>query len=110
MDEALTPSPSDNFTDAQHKKQDEEVTQAASDIFGEQSELSTKLECASLLGCIIDHSEGKLQAAFTNNGKAIKLMRENPKLESALKKAWRTKEYKEIRKSGELRASSLAGS
>jgi hypothetical protein len=104
----LTPSSSDNFTPAQHKIKDEAVTQAASNIFGEQSELSTKVECATLLQCIIDCSEGKLQVAFTNIGNAIKLMSENPKLESALKKAWRTKDYQEIRESGERRAS-LAG-
>lgn len=109
MEEAclgLTPSSSDNFTPAQHKIKDEEVTQAVSEIFGEKSELSTP-ECAMLLECIIGGSEGKLTS--TTSVEAAKLMRKNSKLENALNKAWRTKDYHEIRESGERRAS-LAGS
>ena len=107
----LTPSTSDNFTDAQHKRKDEEVTQAASKFFaGQQDSEWSEFHYAFLLQCIIKHSEGKLQVAFMDNGKAIDLMRANPKLGSVLKKAWRTKDYKEIRKSGEFRASVLAGS
>ena len=106
---SLTPSPSDNFTDVQHNKQDEQVTLAASEIFTEKQQLS-EIDCAAPLECIIDSSEGKLQVAFTNTRKAIKLMRENPKLVFALQKAWTAKDYTEIRKSGELLVSSLAGS
>ena len=106
MDEeetSLTPSSSHKFTDAHHKKKDEEVALDASIFFAaEQQELS-RLDCAILLQCI-NRSEGKLQATVN----AFQLLCENPKLESALKKAWRTKDYKEIRESGELRASSLA--
>ncbi|KAF8336212.1 hypothetical protein F5887DRAFT_577598 [Amanita rubescens] len=102
----LTPSLSDNFTDAQHEKQDEEVALIASEYFLGQQEL-TMLECALLLSCIITRSEGKLKAEYTNYNIAFQLMRDNPNLESALKEAWRTKDYKEIRKSGELRASRL---
>ena len=108
---SLTPSTSDNFTDAEHKKKDEEVTQATSKFFaGPQDSEWSEFHYAFLLQCIIKHSEGKLQVAFMDNEKAIKLMRANPKLGSVLKKAWRAKDYKEILKSGELWASALAGS
>ena len=106
MSPGLTPSSSDNFTPAQHKEKDEEVTQAASGL-GESSEL-TKVECAYLLQHITEHSEEKLQR-FADNNKAIEFIRKNSKLETALKNAWRTKNYQEIRKSGERRAS-LVGS
>ena len=106
---SLTPSTSDNFTDAQHNKQDEEVTLAVKDVFDGRQVL-TLGECAILLQVIIELSEDRLQVAFTNGMKAIKLIGENPKLESALQKAWKSKGYKEIRESGELWASSLAGS
>ncbi len=97
----------DNFTDEQHKRLDEDVTSTASVFFPVQQELSSKCDCAGLLQCIIEHSEGTLKGEFTNTGKAVKLMRENPKLEFALKNAWRTKDYKKIRRLSELRASSL---
>ncbi|KAF8720225.1 hypothetical protein AX14_011125 [Amanita brunnescens Koide BX004] len=97
MDEeetSLTPSSSHKFTDAHHKKKDEEVALDASIFFAaEQQELS-RLDCAILLQCI-NRSEGKLQATVN----AFQFLCENPKLESALKKAWRTKDYKEIRES-----------
>jgi hypothetical protein len=101
----FAPSSSHNFTPAQHKIKD---TLEASKLFGGKQELSEALHYAALLQCIIKSSEGKLQAAYIDNANAIELMGKNPKLESALKKAWRTKDYKEIRESGELRASSLA--
>ena len=105
VDEAPTPSPFD-FTDAQHKKQDEEVTLAASEyLVG--NELSNPLEYAFLLQCILMCSDGKLQVDAL---KAKKLLQENGKLVSALEKAWKTKDYKEIRELGELWASPLAGS
>ncbi len=106
---SLTPSSSNNFTDPQHKILDEAVTSDTSNWFAGQQELSRN-DCATLLQCIINRSEGKLKGEFTNHGKAIELMSQNPKLESALKNAWRTKDYKEIRKSSELRTSSLARS
>jgi hypothetical protein len=102
----LTPSPFDNFTDAQHEKQDEEIALIASEYFAGQQELS-RLHCAFLLSCIVKRSEGKLKAEYTEYGIGCQLIRENPKLESALKEAWRTKDYKEIRKSGELRAQAV---
>ena len=100
----LTPSSSHYFTNAQHKKQDEEVTLAVSKLFAGKQELD-KTDCVFLLHSIIKRSGGKLRVEFIDGDKAIKLMCENPKLESALEKAWRTKDYKEIRNS----ASSLAG-
>jgi hypothetical protein len=108
-EEFLTPTSPHNFTNEQHKKQDEEVTLAASKCFAVQRELC-KLDCAFLLNCIIERSEGKLWVEYTDLPKIMEYMDENPKLEPALKKAWRTKDYKEIRESGEPRASSLAGS
>ena len=105
---SLSPSSSDNFNNMQHNKQDEQVTLDASMFLAGKQQLS-ELDCVALLHCIINHSEGKLQVEFTNLANAIILLRENPKLESALQKAWTTKDYKEIRKSGELLASSLAG-
>jgi hypothetical protein len=107
---SLTSSPSDNFTDAQHKKQDEKVTQDASDMFLGKPELTELIECAALLERIIDHSGGKIKDTYRNTWKAIQLMREHDELVSALKEAWMSKNYKEIRESGELRASLLASS
>ena len=104
---SLTPSSSDNFNNQEHKIQDEKVTQAVSDAFTEERELSNG-ECAILLISIIKHSQGKLESI--DGEKAIELVCDKPKLKSALQKAWKTKDYKEIRESGELRASSLAGS
>ncbi|KAK2463741.1 hypothetical protein APHAL10511_004234 [Amanita phalloides] len=95
---SLTPSTSENFNSGQHKKGDEEITLAATRIFGGKRELS-EIDNAVLLQCIIRRSEGKLQAAFINIENGIELMRENPKLTSALKKAWRTENYMEIRES-----------
>ncbi|KAK2467168.1 hypothetical protein APHAL10511_000717 [Amanita phalloides] len=96
---SLTPSSSHNFTPPQHKEKDQEVTQDASILFGEKQELSETLECMLLLQCIVKHSDGKLHVAFTDNKKALDLIRENPKLASALKKAWKDKKYDEIRES-----------
>ena len=92
----FAPSSSHNFTPAQHKIKD---TLEASKLFGGKQELSEALHYAALLQCIIKSSEGKLQAAYIDNANAIELMGKNPKLESALKKAWRTKDYMEIRES-----------
>ena len=105
---SLTSSSSDYFTDAQHEKKDEEVTLFVQEIFDPKQELS-QAQCAILLQSIIDFSEGKLQAEYMQPARTRELLDKNPRLISALQKAWRTKNYKEIRKSGELRASSLAG-
>ncbi|KIL61714.1 hypothetical protein M378DRAFT_166489 [Amanita muscaria Koide BX008] len=96
---SLTPSPSDE----QHKKQDEEVTLTALEHIAKEQQLSNP-DCVFLLREIIKCSGGKLQDAFMDDDKAIKLMREKPKLKSALQKAWKTKDYKEIRELDELRA------
>ena len=104
---SLTPSSSEKFTHAQHKEQDEKVTREASSIIEEGKELSLG-ECLILLKRIIKHSEGKLKQHDSIEAGA--LIRNNPKLKSALQKAWGTKDYTEIRRSGVFRASSLAGS
>ncbi len=106
---SLTPSTSDNFTDAQHKKRDEDVIKHVSAIFREHQELSVS-DCMVLLYWIVKCSEGKLRDAFADVDNATRLILDNPKLECALKKAWRTKDYKEIQKSGEPRVPSLASS
>ena len=105
----LTPSSSGDLTDEQHTKQNEEVTLAALEFLPRERELSV-FECAYLLHCIVECSKGKLHGAFADVPNALRLIRENPKLKFALHHAWRTKDYKEIRRSGGPHLSSLVGS
>ncbi|KAM6499175.1 hypothetical protein JOM56_004683 [Amanita muscaria] len=94
----LTPSSSDQFSEAQHNKQNEEVTRFALDFFTFGQPLSDG-DCANLLYVIIDHSGEKLQATYKDLRKALSLVRRKPKLKDALQEAWGKRDYKEIRKS-----------
>ena len=98
---SLASPSSDNFTIVQHDKQDQEITLASSKYFTREHPGILRVPST------VHHQEDKLKVAYAD---WFKLMEGNLKLESALKEAWRTIDYKEIRKSGELRASSLAGS
>ena len=76
----LTPLPFDYFTDAQRKKQDEEVTLDASEIFLGQHELS-RIDCAFL------HVVGLNEMFHDGNGL---YKRTTPKLDGEVG-AWQSK-------------------
>jgi hypothetical protein len=104
---SLTLSPSATFTDEQHKEQDDKVTQDALVFFKEEQPELSLIECMILLVSIINRSEGKLKDMYKDIQTAAKLLREHDKLVSALQEAWRSRNYKAIRESGEFQALSL---
>jgi hypothetical protein len=51
----------------------------------------------SLLAAIVSESEGQLDPKYEKTPNAAALLREHPKLEEVLRKAWEAKSFREIR-------------